>query len=99
MNYKVGDEIVAIRNHSQGAFKIGDIFICKDIIPAKCGCKKKLVDIGHKNSNKYSRCTKCNHNRINNNNTHYFSDYNFIKLDSISISEALEVLEGGFIFQ
>ena len=31
INYTINDEIVAIEDHPQGVFKMGDVFVCKGL--------------------------------------------------------------------
>jgi hypothetical protein len=44
--FRVGQEIVAIRNHSRGSFKKGDTFIVKGIQAPSCSHSDALVNIG-----------------------------------------------------
>ena len=46
IDYTIGDDIVALIDHSQGKFKKGDVFTCKGIIGTFCKCKEYLIDIG-----------------------------------------------------
>jgi len=47
IDYTIGDDIAAIENHPQGAFKKGDVFTCKSLITRDC-CNSVQVDIGVK---------------------------------------------------
>ena len=88
INYTVGDEIVALRDHSQGIFKMGDTFICKGLYKEPCKCNTYLVDVGF--SFKPNTCRVCKSNYVE---VAGFKAHLFTKYDSISISEAYEVLQ------
>lgn len=53
--FRVGQEVVCIKDHSQGVIKKGQTFIIKSIIHSSCNCVS--VDIGLNTTNKLSRCT------------------------------------------
>jgi len=38
IDYTIGDDIVALTNHSQGIFKEGNTYICKGLREKVCGC-------------------------------------------------------------
>lgn len=46
MNWYIGQKIVAVRDHSEGFFKIGQEFRIRSIKESICKCKKTLIDIG-----------------------------------------------------
>lgn len=47
IDYTIGDDIVAVVNHSQRKFKEGDKFICRGLKINAC-CGRYMVDIGIK---------------------------------------------------
>lgn len=53
----IGQEVVAIIDHSQGIFKKGDSFIVYGLNEGCCGY---TVDIGIKRASEYTRCGICN---------------------------------------
>jgi len=59
MNWKIGDEIIAIINHSQGHFKIGDKFIIDGFTCCE-GCGEPCVYLKGRNRQSISNCVSCN---------------------------------------
>jgi len=58
--FYIGQEIVAIRDHSQGVFKKGDEFRITSISKASCSCKGKwLVTIGIPKTSSLAKCHFC----------------------------------------
>lgn len=56
--FKIGGEVVVIKNHSQGVVKKNQHFIIKDIMEFSCG-HAVVVDLGLKVNGVISKCTKC----------------------------------------
>lgn len=46
IDYTIGDDIVAIKDHSKGLYKKGQIFVCKAMQIEPCKCKELTIDIG-----------------------------------------------------
>jgi len=61
LDYRTGDDIVAIRDHSQGVFLKGDVFTAIALQRNSCGCIF-VVDIGLKSDRKFTRCPVCEMN-------------------------------------
>ena len=61
LDYRSGDDIVAIKDHSQGVFLKGDVFTALTMKRGSCGCII-LVDIGLKSDRPYTRCPVCEMN-------------------------------------
>jgi hypothetical protein len=61
IDYRAGDDIVAIKDHSQGAFFKGDVFTAMTMKRGSCGCII-LVDIGLKSDRPFTRCAACGMN-------------------------------------
>lgn len=61
IDYRTGDDIVAIKDHSQGAFFKGDVFTAITMKRGSCGCII-LVDIGLKSDRPFTRCPVCEMN-------------------------------------
>lgn len=57
--FHVGQEVVAIKNHSQGRYKIGDEFIVEEIIPSNCKCGGWVISIGLTNDVPGTDCLTC----------------------------------------
>jgi hypothetical protein len=56
--FKIGGEVVVIKDHSQGVVKKGQRFIVKDIMEFSCG-HSVAVDLGLRANKVVSKCTKC----------------------------------------
>ncbi len=97
-NFYIGQDIVAIKDHSKGHFKEEDIFIIQDLI-IECGCGL-CINIGiinpnlNKNLGKLSRCTSCGCIFELKSDYIYYIASAFKPLDSlVNISELTEILE------
>lgn len=58
IDYRAGDDIVAIKDHSQGVFLKGDVFTAMAMQRNSCGCIF-LVDIGLKSDRPFTMCPVC----------------------------------------
>jgi hypothetical protein len=61
IDYRTGDDIVAIKDHSQGVFLKGDVFTAIAMQRNSCGCII-LVDIGLKSDRPFTKCPACDMN-------------------------------------
>jgi hypothetical protein len=61
IDYRTGDDIVAIKDHSQGAFLKGDVFTAIALQRNGCGCIF-VVDIGLKSDRPFTKCPVCDMN-------------------------------------
>jgi hypothetical protein len=61
IDYRTGDDIVAIKDHSQGVFLKGDVFTAMAIQRNSCGCIL-VVDIGLKSDRPFTKCPACDMN-------------------------------------
>lgn len=61
IDYRTGDDIIAIKDHSQGVFFKGDIFTAIAMQRNSCGCIL-LVDIGLKSDRRFTKCPVCDMN-------------------------------------
>ena len=61
LDYRTGDDIVAIKDHSQGVFFKGDVFTALAMKRSSCGCII-LVDIGLKSDRPFTKCPVCGMN-------------------------------------
>lgn len=60
MKWYIGQDIVAVKDHSQGRFKRGDEFKIEGLKMASCGCGYILIDVGIiDNSITHNRCIRC----------------------------------------
>jgi hypothetical protein len=58
MKWYIGQEIVCIKTHSQGAVKSGEIYTIKAL--SSCKCNLIMIDVGIKSiDGKYGRCALC----------------------------------------
>lgn len=94
--FYIGQEVVAIKDHSQGLFKKGDEFIIKDLQKADCKCSHYIVDIGMTTYAEYGHCGQCNTSISIKNNTAWFNDICFapkIDLSEFTSESLIEELE------
>lgn len=61
IDYRTGDDIVAIKDHSQGVFFKGDVFTALAMQRNSCGCIF-VVDIGLKSNRPFTKCPVCDMN-------------------------------------
>ena len=93
-NFHIGQDIVALKDHSQGAYKKDDVFTVKGLMESFCNCGGVLVDIGLTKKKYFMRCKKCMYRVENNTNSKWFMANNFAPLDSLTnIEELTQVLE------
>lgn len=87
--FSPGQEIVAIRNHPNGVFKKGEIFMIRDVQPGVCKCHDFLIDIGYPFTGNTIQCV-CGiyHNVIY--SSWWFSNRHFALIDSIEGEAVLE---------
>ena len=94
IDYRTGDDIVAIRDHSQGVFLKGDVFTAMALQRNSCGCIF-VVDIGLKSDRPFTKCPVCDVNDEKTDNVWWVDALAFRKLLSRSEEEDLaEVLAG-----
>ncbi len=98
MEFKIGQKITAIRNHSQGRFKKGDEFVILNIKKKMCNCTKVnvLIDVGHISHSEQvgslvTCALGCRGSYIKEKTVWYF-DTSFACLD-FDISELTKILE------
>ena len=90
MKWYIGQRIVAIRTHSQKAYKYGEEYIIRGLSQPSCGCDHILIDIG-KNTNSTHCICRCGYPERSN-GTWLLHDGGFAPLD-VDISELTELLE------
>ena len=61
IDYRPGDDIICIRDHSQGVVKKGQVFTAINLARIGCGCVL-LVDIGLKSDRPFTKCAACGMN-------------------------------------
>lgn len=91
MNWYIGQPIVAIRDHSTGAFKKGAEFIIKGLKQGKCTDCSVMIDVGIIGHCKNSICLNCNNISLGD-YSWWFNYTNFAPLD-VNISELTEILK------
>jgi len=94
IDYRTGDDIVAIKDHSQGVFLKGDVFTAMALQRNSCGCIF-VVDIGLKSDRPFTKCPVCDVNDEKTDNVWWVDALAFRKLLSRSEEEDLaDVLAG-----
>jgi hypothetical protein len=94
IDYRTGDDIVAIRDHSQGVFLKGDVFTAMALQRNSCGCIF-VVDIGLKSDRPFTKCPVCDMNDEKTDNVWWVDALAFRKLLTRSEEEDLaDVLAG-----
>ena len=88
IDYRTGDDIVAIRDHSQGVFLKGDVFTAIALQRNSCGCIF-VVDIGLKSDRPFTKCPVCDMNDEKTDNIRWVDDRAFRKLLTRSEEEDL----------
>jgi len=87
MAIEVGKDVVAIRDHSQGVFKRGQIFTCLGIRQSACVCKHLQINIGASAHNSvYHMPNGCGESTGKCDGVHWFKLVNFRALDDITPS-------------
>ena len=60
MKFEIGMQVVAIKNHSDGIFKMGDIFTILNVRNPSCKCRDIELDIGvQADKDEYSMASEC----------------------------------------
>lgn len=91
--FKAGQEVVAIRNHPDRAFKKGSIFMVRAIESPNCGCMAFIVDIGIRSTGGNLHCVSCNGSFKNHTSIWWFSNHHFVPLHSERAEMILEETE------
>ncbi len=93
IDYTIGDDIVAIKDQTQGVFKRNETFKCIGLSISKCKCKRPLVNIGMPSQGRKGKCSICNVCNIEIGDYALFNATSFRKLDNlVQISEIHELL-------
>ena len=91
MKWYIGQDVVCIKNHSQGIVKEGDVFTLQGI--RKVCCQIEL-DVGLTSTYLLEQCRTCQKITKKDGACHWFADKIFAPLDSITdISEIEELLK------
>ncbi len=95
MNWYIGQDIVAVLNHSAGDFKIGDEFKVLALKRCTCKCGGVEIDIGNILKDDLSNtfyCNACFQTEKLTSNTNWYLEECFAPLDPIkeAISELME---------
>lgn len=87
-------EVVCIDANGNVQVKEGKTYVVLGTSLKPCGCKGYRVDVGHTiGVVHFLRCTTCGKSHENKSGIHWYDATRFVPIDSISISEAYEVLE------
>jgi len=57
--YDVNSKVIAIRNHPEMAYKVGDVFDVYCAVKSMCHCVPPLIHIGLPNNYRYWLCDVC----------------------------------------
>ena len=95
MNWYIGQDIVAVKDHSAGRFKRGDEFKVLGLKRCSCKCRGVEIDIGHTIKRDLScifYCDSCFETEKLTSNTQWYLECSFAPLDPIkeAISELME---------
>lgn len=83
MNWHIGQRIVAVRNHSGGAFNKGDEFFIKGLTDGYCD-HGLLIDIGKVTLPHVNWCPICKKEGSISHGVRYFHEVCFAPLDDLS---------------
>ncbi len=83
-NFKIGQEVVAIKDHIKGRFKKGQIFQIEGLQASKCSCGHVLLNIGLPRIYTHSGCKVCNYVYHNDSSYMWFNYSNFAPLQTDS---------------
>jgi hypothetical protein len=61
IDYRAGDEVVCIKDHSQGVVKKGEVYTAHELKRNGCGCVL-LVDVGYTSDRLFTKCPSCGMN-------------------------------------
>jgi hypothetical protein len=61
IDYRAGDEIICIKDHSQGVVKKGEVYTAHELKRNGCGCVL-LVDVGYTSDRPFTKCPACGMN-------------------------------------
>lgn len=98
---QVGKDVVAIKDHSHGDYKKGQIFPCLGIRPSFCKCPEPEINIGLKDLPGHVNCTICGIGPYDSSPIQWYSTISFKALDDItpSIEEIIKQLEPELVHQ
>ncbi len=90
MNWYIGQEIVCIKTHSQGAVIEGKFYTINGLKTPTCSCKHILVDVGLVIFSRHYSCS-CGHRTKNTDDVWWLWENLFAPLSEISeVHEALK---------
>jgi hypothetical protein len=61
IDYRAGDDIICIKDHSQGVVKKGKVYTAHKLQRNGCGCIL-LVDVGYTSDRPFTQCPVCQTN-------------------------------------
>lgn len=93
-NWYIGQEIVAIKDHSQGMFKKNDVFVINNLRTSYCKCGHILIDIGiFAIVSPTNYCTTCDTLSNTTSKIYWFNEVCFAPLDSFVNHEELNEIK------
>jgi uncharacterized protein YlaI len=89
VDYKAGDYVICVRNHTQNRVRKGEIYIMRSVSRNPC-CGSVIADVGFRSpGNTSTTCYACNFTYKIDNDTHWLAGFLFRKLLNPPISEEL----------
>ena len=88
--FKVGDEIICIKDHSRKLVRNGEVFTVKGFTRNPC-CGSTIVDVGISDSTPHTTCYTCQCDYKKPNGGYWFAAYLFRKIEKSS-STAMDKL-------
>jgi hypothetical protein len=81
--FKVGDEIICIKDHSRKLVRNGEVFTVKGFTRNPC-CGSTIVDVGISDSTPHTTCYTCQCDYKKPNGGYWFAAYLFRKIEESS---------------
>ena len=92
ITFKVGDEIICIKDHSRKLVRNGEVFTVKGFTRNPC-CGSTIVDVGIPGSNPNTTCYTCQCSYKKPNGGYWFAAYIFRKIENSSSARKSELPE------
>lgn len=89
--FHIGQRVVAVRDHHQGAYKKGDTFKVKGA--NKCRCGSCNIDIGIPSTKRYRKCVPCGHREFVLDGIWWFRETAFAPIEPRSVEIDEEIIE------
>jgi hypothetical protein len=87
LNFEIVKPVVALKSHSQGVFKEGEIFKLLAMQQSLCNCKFLVLYVGHSARRLTKYCSKCGAIVPCGDNRMFFNSVMFAPLDDMHEAE------------